>query len=214
DNYVFDNEEYVAILQDLHEQDHSESTHSQTRGTGPSCSHKSHHVTIEEIEDKSDATTTSCTRSYVGKGKGKAKPKQKSKKCKWPSLGVVLDDLEGPCKCSIIPTEPQNAYIAYCGGGYLKGLVGSMPMPRERGRDQLRNKRAKAVQSISSGSCVSQHHAETLPRASLAPPRRPPMPPSPSELSGDDSNDSSYMHTSSNGGRSKTKLSDSKAVLT
>ncbi|KAG8727326.1 hypothetical protein FRC11_013490 [Ceratobasidium sp. 423] len=152
------------------------------------------------LDENGEPVLAHCTRSYIGKGKGKAKPKKKSKKRKRPSLGAVLDDLEGPHERSIIPTEPQNASVAYRGGGYLEGLVGSTPVPRERGRDRLRNKRAKAARSINSGSRVSRRHAETPTRASLAPPRRPPMPPSPSEPSGDDSDDSSYTHTSSNGG--------------
>ncbi|KAG8755744.1 hypothetical protein FRC11_005832 [Ceratobasidium sp. 423] len=42
ENYMFDDEEYAAVLRDLHEQDRSaESTHSQTSGAGPSHSHKS-----------------------------------------------------------------------------------------------------------------------------------------------------------------------------
>ncbi|KAG8685866.1 hypothetical protein FRC11_009919, partial [Ceratobasidium sp. 423] len=152
ENYMFNDEEYAAVLQDLCEQDRSESTHSQTGGAGPSRSHKLHHVTIEEVEDGSDATATSRTQSYVGKGKGRAKSKKKSKKRKGPSLGAALDDLEGPREHSTFPIEPLNASVTYRRGGYLEGVVGSTPAPGERGRDRLRAKRAKGERSLSSGS--------------------------------------------------------------
>ncbi|KAG8756428.1 hypothetical protein FRC11_005314 [Ceratobasidium sp. 423] len=95
-NYVFDNDKYAAVLRNLCTQEETESSHSQTHGAGLSQSHCAHRMMIEEVEDESEGTVSSHTESYIGKGKGKSKPKKKSKKHKHLSLGVTLDDLEGP----------------------------------------------------------------------------------------------------------------------
>ncbi|GAB1523838.1 hypothetical protein RhiTH_006988 [Rhizoctonia solani] len=102
DKYTFDDKEYASVLRNLRSSKRSESTHSQTRGAGP---FRQPCVTIEEVNSRSEDTTTSCTRSH--KSKAKAKAKAKGKKRKRPSLGATLDDLEGTQERHIQQTAPK-----------------------------------------------------------------------------------------------------------
>ncbi|KEP44986.1 zinc knuckle protein [Rhizoctonia solani 123E] len=111
-DYVFDDDEYATVIRNLRESERSETPHSQTRGAGSSQSRRGHRVTVEEVDDESDKTTTSRTRSYVGKGKGKSKPKKKSKKRKRPSLGMALEDLEGQLETRTNTSIRSNNYRA------------------------------------------------------------------------------------------------------
>ncbi|KAF8752795.1 hypothetical protein RHS01_07224 [Rhizoctonia solani] len=127
DNYVYDDDEYVEVLRNLRNQDRSESTHSQSRGAGPSQARQTHRVTVEEIDEETETTETSRTRSYVGKGKGKKKPRERSRKRKRPSLGMALDDLEGSRGERGRPTVSREPSVTYRGGGYLEGLISPSP---------------------------------------------------------------------------------------
>ncbi|KDN35640.1 hypothetical protein RSAG8_11435, partial [Rhizoctonia solani AG-8 WAC10335] len=117
DNYVFNDEEYAEVLRNIREEGRSESSRSQTKGAGLSCSHHAHHITIEEIDEESDTTATNRTQSYIGKGKVKSKSKLKSKKKgkkrKRPSLGMVLEELEGPRERLARPREAADTSMNY-----------------------------------------------------------------------------------------------------
>ncbi|KAG8727494.1 hypothetical protein FRC11_013047, partial [Ceratobasidium sp. 423] len=185
ENYVFDNDEYAAILRNLRTQEETESSHSQTRGGGPSRSHHAHHVKIEGVDDESEGTIASRTESYVGKGKGKSKPKKKSKKHKRPSLGIALDDLKGPRDRLTKPRETANTSFSYHGAGYLEGIVASTPVNADRSRGRSKSKRAR-----------------TPPRD-----RRLHTPPSPSVSADSEDDNGSPMHRSSSGGSSDSSES-------
>ncbi|CCO32927.1 hypothetical protein BN14_06991 [Rhizoctonia solani AG-1 IB] len=107
EDFGYNDDEYVEVLRNLRKQERSESSHSQTRGAGPSQK-RTHQVTVEEVAEESEATETSRTQSYVGKGKGREKPKGKAKKRKRPSLGMALDDLEGPRECTARPPDRND----------------------------------------------------------------------------------------------------------
>ncbi|CCO32933.1 hypothetical protein BN14_06997 [Rhizoctonia solani AG-1 IB] len=109
DDFVYDDDEYVEVLRNLREQERLESSHSQTRGAGPSQK-RTHRVTVEEVAEESEATETSRTQSYVDKGKGRAKPKRKAKKRKRPSLGMALDNLEGPRERAARPPDHHDTW--------------------------------------------------------------------------------------------------------
>ncbi|KEP45450.1 hypothetical protein V565_272390 [Rhizoctonia solani 123E] len=159
-DYVFDDDEYATVIRNLRESERSETPHSQTRGAEPSQSRRSHRVTVEEVDDESDKTTTSRTRSYVGKGKGKSKPKKKSKKRKRASLGMALEDLEGQRERPTRPREIAEPSISYRGGGYFENFVGSTP--------RFEGRAARNAQ-------VTPSEEETRPRREATPPRDKPM---------------------------------------
>ncbi|KAG8731517.1 hypothetical protein FRC11_003933, partial [Ceratobasidium sp. 423] len=209
DDYIFDDKEYAAILRNLRERGETESSFGQTCGTGSSRSQRTHRVTIEEVDDESGVTATSRTELYIGKSKGKSKPKKKSKEHKRPSLGVALDDLEGPHDRHTRSHEAVNASFSYRGGGYLEGLVGSTPVVADRGRGRSKPKRARSAQTESSKSRRSHRGDPTPPRAPPAPLRRPITPPSPSDSGDSDDDNRSLMHTSTGGSSGSPDSPDS-----
>ncbi|EUC60463.1 hypothetical protein RSOL_345410, partial [Rhizoctonia solani AG-3 Rhs1AP] len=209
-DYVFDDDEYATVIRNLRESERSETPHSQTRGAGSSQSRRGHRVTVEEVDDESDKTTTSRTRSYVGKGKGKSKPKKKSKKRKRPSLGMALEDLEGQRERPTRPREIAEPSINYRGGGYLEKPVGTTPRRKEKAREK---RGAKAARAASSEGRLSSRQGPTPTRGPPVPLKRPTAPPEPSEPS-DDSSDENFSHTSSSDGSSESSdSSDSNDLL-
>ncbi|KDN34540.1 hypothetical protein RSAG8_12364, partial [Rhizoctonia solani AG-8 WAC10335] len=193
ENYVFDDEEYAEVLRNIREEGRSESSRSQTRGAGPSRSHHAHHVTIEEVDEESDATATSRTRSYVGKGKAKSKSKpnskKKGKKRKRPSLGMALEDLEGPRERLVRPREAADSSMNYRGGGYFEKLVGTTPIHEGRG--------SKKARLPSSEDRSSSRRDQSPLRRPPMPLRQPRTPLEPSEPLDNGSGDNRSMHTSS-----------------
>ncbi|GAB1528299.1 hypothetical protein RhiTH_011492 [Rhizoctonia solani] len=127
ENYVYNNNKYAQVLRNLRNQDWSKSTHSQSQGAGPLQARQTHQVTVEEINKETKATETSQTRSYVGKGKCKKKPRERGKKCKQPSLGMALDNLERLQGERVQPTDSREPLVMYWGGGYLEGLISPLP---------------------------------------------------------------------------------------
>ncbi|KAF8761936.1 hypothetical protein RHS01_00156 [Rhizoctonia solani] len=191
DEYAFDDEEYASVLRNLRSSERSESTHSQTRGAGPS---RQPRVTIEEVDSGSEDTTTSRTRSH--KSKGKAKAKAKGKKRKRPSLGAALDDLEGTRERHVRRTDPQSTPNAYRGGGYLEGIIESTPA-----------RKSSKTTRMDMGKASEPRREER--RRERSTERRPPSPSESSESSETDSNETESTHTSRYGGGGPPDSSDS-----
>ncbi|KAF8752463.1 hypothetical protein RHS01_07674 [Rhizoctonia solani] len=191
DEYAFDDEEYASVLRNLRSSERSESTHSQTRGAGPS---RQPRVTIEEVDSGSEDTTTSRTRSH--KSKGKAKAKAKGKKRKRPSLGAALDDLEGTRERHVRRTDPQSTPNAYRGGGYLEGIIESTPA-----------RKSSKTTRTDMGKASEPRREER--RRERSTERRPPSPSESSESSETDSDETESTHTSRYGGGGPPDSSDS-----
>ncbi|QRW18769.1 Transposon Ty3-G Gag-Pol polyprotein [Rhizoctonia solani] len=192
DNYVYDDDEYLEVLRNLRNQDRSESTHSQSRGAGPLQARQTHRVTVEEIDEETETTETSRTRSYVGKGKGKKKPRERSRKRKRPSLGMALDDLEGSRGERGRPTVSREPSVTYRGGGYLEGLIKTVPRGDRGGaRDKPTTRSRRTNPPPSTVELPAPLHGQggdgELPHTGT--------PGSDSEPSNSDSSDSDYSST-------------------
>ncbi|KAG9127136.1 hypothetical protein FRC07_000509 [Ceratobasidium sp. 392] len=108
EDYVFSDEEYLNILRSLRykasrDERTSASARSQTLGAGPSHTHRSPKVTVEEETDEGECPQTRETEAasdksnssvVQGKGKDRAVKKKKKQRKHQPSLGVVIDDLK------------------------------------------------------------------------------------------------------------------------